>query len=589
MADVLFSSYSLIRSVQEMTSKAIRNVRAIRNLKDMLEQSAELFGEKDAFWLKSDDGTYRGIKYKDFKTDVDALGTALLKLGLKDKFIAVIGENRYEWCVAYLAAANGTGIVVPLDRELPVSEIENLLVRSRASAILFSGKHEKDMRSIAASVPSVEFFINMDAEEDEAGFLSYKKLLSTGRDLLELGDRSYIDAPVDNDAFNILIFTSGTTDLAKGVMLSHKNLVTDIMSVCSVLYIDDTDSTLCLTPLHHTYACTTSFLLMLYNGCRISFIEGLKHIAKNMKETSPTILLAVPLLLEAMYKKVWDTINKQKNAAKVAKLGMLASDTAFNLLGIDIRRKLFKQVHENIGGKVRLIISGAAAIDPAVSRGFRSFGITLLQGYGLTECSPIVTVNQEEKYRDDSIGLSLPCNEVMIYKPDKEGIGELMVKGDNVMLGYFENRLATEKVLRDGWFFTGDLGKMDKSGFFSITGRKKNVIVTKNGKNIYPEEVESYLDKSPFIAESMVYGKDDEASEETFVYAQIVPSLDAIKEHLGKSQVTADEVFQIIDTEVKNVNRNMPLYKRIRRFTVREEEFAKTSTRKIKRYIEKIG
>jgi long-chain acyl-CoA synthetase len=290
-----------------------------------------------------------------------------------------------------------------------------------------------------------------------------------------------------------------------------------------------------------------------------------------------------------MYKKVWENINKSKATARKAKIALFISDLAYNLMGIDVRRKLFKQIHDNIGGRVRLIISGAAAVDPAVSKGFRSFGIAMLQGYGLTECSPIVTVNQLEKYRDDSIGLPLPIDEVMIYKPNKEGIGELIVKGDNVMLGYFENKLATEKVIRDGWFFTGDLGKMNKEGFFSITGRKKNVIVTKNGKNIYPEEVEAYLDKSPFIAESMVYGKDDEASEETFVYAMIVPAMDVIREKLEKTELTQDEVFRIIDNEVKNVNRNMPLYKRIRRFTVREEEFAKTSTKKIKRYIEKIG
>lgn len=572
-----------------MTSKAIRKVRKITDLKDMLEQSAKLFSEKDAFWLKTSNDGYKGVTFKDFKHDVDALGTVLINLGLKDKFIAIIGENRYEWCLSYLSVANGAGIVVPLDRELPLSEVENLMVRSNASAIIFSGKHENDMRAIAGSVSSCEYFINMDAEEDEDGFLSLKKLLEKGSSLLDGGDSSYLDATVDPEAFRILIFTSGTTDLAKGVMLSHKNIVSDIMSVCSVLYIDDSDSTLCMLPLHHTYACTTSFLLMLYNGCRISFIEGLKHIAKNMKETSPTILLAVPLLLEAMYKKIWDNINKDKATARKAKIALFISNAAYNLLGIDIRRKLFKQIHENIGGKVRLVISGAAAIDPAVSRGFRSFGIVLLQGYGLTECSPIVTVNQLENYRDDSIGLPLPIDEVMIYKPNKEGIGELIVKGDNVMLGYFENKLATEKVMRDGWFFTGDLGKMNKDGFFSITGRKKNVIVTKNGKNIYPEEVEAYLDKSPFIAESMVYGKDDEASEETFVYAMIVPAMDFIREKLGKAEVTQDEVFRIIDAEVKNVNRNMPLYKRIRRFTVREEEFAKTSTKKIKRYVEKIG
>jgi len=572
-----------------MTSKAIRKVRDISNLKNMLEQSAELFGEKDAFWLKTSNDNYVGVKYKELKNEVDALGTALIKLGLKDKFIAVIGENRFEWCVTYLAAVNGTGVIVPLDRELPVAEVENLLLRSDASAIVFSSKHEKDMRQIAAVLPNVKYFINMDADEDETGFLSYKKLLEQGKALLAEGNHSFLDTQIDENAFRILIFTSGTTDLAKGVMLSHKNIVTDIMSVCSVLYIDENDSTLCMLPLHHTYACTTSFLLMLYNGCRISFIEGLKHIAKNMKETSPSLLLAVPLILEAMYKKIWDQALKKKGMARKLKIGIFVSNFTYNLLGFDIRRKLFKQIHDNIGGKVRLVISGAAGIDPNVSKGFRSFGISLLQGYGLTECSPIVTVNQEGKFRDDSIGLPLPCNEVMVYKPNKEGTGELIVKGDNVMLGYFKNKLATEKVLKDGWFFTGDLGKMNKSSFFSITGRKKNVIVTKNGKNIYPEEVEAYLDKSLYISESMVYGKYDETTEETFVYAQIVPSMENIKEKLGDIVITSSEVFKIIDTEVKAINRSMPLYKRISRFTVREEEFAKTSTKKIKRYLEKIG
>ncbi|MGE5615028.1 MAG: AMP-dependent synthetase/ligase [Bacillota bacterium] len=572
-----------------MTTNPIRKVREIADLKDMLEQSAKLFGERDAFWIKNENGDYEGVKYTEFKNEVDALGTALIDLGLKDKFIAVIGENRYEWCLSYLAVVNGAGVVVPLDRELPLPEIENLLIRSDASAIIFSGKHEIDMRHVAATLPSVKYFISMDSEEDDGRFLSLKKLVKKGTELLEQGNRSFLDATIDPSAFKILIFTSGTTDQAKGVMLSHKNIVSDVMSVCSVLYIDENDSTLCILPLHHTYACTTSFLVMLYNGCRISFIEGLKHIGKNLKETSPTLLMAVPLIMESMYKKIWDAINKEKGKALKVKIAIFISNALYNVFGIDIKKKIFKQIHDNIGGKLRLIISGAAAIDPVVSKGFRAFGITLRQGYGLTECSPIVTVNQMEKFRDDSIGLPLPCNEVMIYKPDKEGVGEIIVKGDNVMLGYFNDKLATEKVFKDGWFFTGDLGKMTKDGFFSITGRKKNVIVTKNGKNIYPEELEAYLDKSPYIAESLVYGKDDEASEETFVYATIVPAMDVIKEKLGKEDVTHEEVFSIIDAEVKNVNRNIPLYKRIRRFTIREEEFAKTSTRKIKRYVEKIG
>lgn len=571
-----------------MSTNPLYKVRAISDLKDMLEQSCRLFGEKDAFRIKTKDESYKGIKYREFKQDVDALGTALINMGLKDRFIAVLGENRYEWCVTYLATVNGTGVIVPLDKELPAAEVENLLSRSGASAVIFSGKYAREMRQIASILPSVKFFIDMDLEEDENGFLSYKRLVAGGRELLDKGDRSFLDAEVDAEKMNILLFTSGTTDFAKGVMLSHRNICTDITAVCSVIYIDDKDSPLSILPLHHTYECTCGFLLMLYNGCTISFIEGLKHIAKNIRETKPSILLVVPLILEGMYRKIWEQAAKNKGTLVKLKVGLLISDFLYNILKIDIRRKLFHQIHDNIGGRIRLVISGAAAIDPVVSKGFRSFGITVLQGYGLTECSPIVTVNQVGSFRNDSIGLPLPGVDVRIEGANSEGIGELVVRGRNVMLGYFENTLATEKVMKDGWFYTGDLGMVDSSGFYRITGRKKNVIVTKNGKNIYPEEVEACLDKSPYIQESLVWGKLDEASEETFVYAQIVPAKDMIAEKLGKAEPTKDEIFKAIDAEIKAVNRNMPLYKRIRRFTIREEEFAKTSTKKIKRYIEKI-
>lgn len=564
-------------------------VRSISDLKDMLEKSARLFGDRNAFWIKTKDETYKGITYREFKQDVDAFGTKLVEMGLKDKFIAVIGENRYEWCVTYLATVNGTGIIVPLDKELPEAEVENLLARSGASAVVFSGKHAKQMRHISAIMPSVKYFIDMDLEDDENGFLSYRKLMAEGKALLAEGDRSFLDSPVDAEKMSILLFTSGTTDLAKGVMLSHRNICSDITAVCSALYIDENDSSLSILPLHHTYECTCGFLLMIYNGCRISFTEGLKYIAKNIKETKPSIILAVPLILEGMHRKIWETAGKNRGTLIKLKLGIAINAFLYNVLKIDLRRKLFHQIHDNIGGNIRLVISGAAALDPSVSRGFRTFGITVLQGYGLTECSPIATVNQVGRYRDDSIGLPLPGMEVKITGANAEGIGELIVRGPNVMLGYFENALATEKVLKDGWLYTGDLGTVDGSGFFRITGRKKNVIVTKNGKNIYPEEVEAYLDKSPFIQESLVWGKLDEASEETFVYAQIVPALDMIKEKLGGNAPTQEEIFKVIDAEVKAVNRNMPLYKRIRRFTVREVEFAKTSTKKIKRYVEKIG
>ena len=513
----------------------------------------------------------------------------MIDLGLKDAFIAVAGENRYEWCVAYLAVVNGTGVVVPLDRELPVNEIENLLKRSRSSAVVFSGKLENEMKKVRETLSSVKYYINMDQEEDEDGFLSYKKLISRGRELLENGNREYLDAQIDPDVMSILLFTSGTTDLAKGVMLSHRNICSNIMAVCSSIYIDCNDSALSILPLHHTYECTAGFLVMVYNGCTISFNEGLKHIAKNLKETRPTLLILVPLILENMYKKIWEQAGKQRGMKTKLKLALFFSNILFGLFGIDLRKKLFRPILDNIGGRVRLIISGAAAIDPRVSKGLRSMGIKVIQGYGLTECSPIVTVGREANIRDDSIGQPLPGVEVRIDSPDRDGIGEIVVKGENVMLGYFENKLATDRVLKDGWLYTGDLGKVDKDGFFTITGRKKNVIVTKNGKNVFPEEVEAYLNKSPYILESMVWGKVDENTDETLVCAQIVPDYDVLREKLKTDNISPDEVFNIISNEVKSINRSMPLYKHIKQFTIRETEFAKTTTKKIKRYLEKTG
>ncbi len=571
-----------------MTHEPLYSVRPIRDLKDMLEQSEKLFGSKDAFLIKTPDQNYKGIKYSEFKNDVDAFGTALIDLGLKNEFIAVIGENRYEWCVTYLAVVNGTGVVVPLDKELPPAEIENLLTRSEAKAVVFSGKFENVMRRLHTTLSSVKYYINMDAPEDGQYFLSYSRLVQKGKYLISNGVRSFIDAPVDPEAMNMLLFTSGTTDLAKGVMLSHKNICSNMMAICSSLYIDSNDSVLSILPLHHTYECSNGFLVMIYNGCTIAFAESLKHIARNLKEIKPTILLLVPLILENMYKRIWTQASSKKGMKTKLKLALAVSNFLLKFK-IDLRKKLFRQIHESIGGRVRLIISGAAAINPEVSKGFGSMGFIVRQGYGLTECSPIVTVNREKTFRNDSVGLPLPGVEVKIDNPDADGIGEILVKGDNVTMGYYQNPLATSKVLKDGWLYTGDLGCMDKNGFIYITGRKKNVIVTKNGKNVFPEEVEAYLNNSPYILESLVWGKVDEASGETLVCAQIVPDFDAIKEKLKQDEVSSQDVHKVISEEVRLINRSMPLYKHVRQFTIRENEFAKTTTKKIKRYIEKIG
>ncbi|MCX7709362.1 MAG: AMP-binding protein, partial [Clostridia bacterium] len=367
-----------------MTNPPLYDVRRIQDLKDMLEQSCKLFGDRNAFLLKVQDDQYKGVTYRQFKAEVDALGTIFLKLGLKDQFIAVISENRYEWCLTYFSTVNGTGTIVPLDKELPLPEIENLLARSSASAVVFSGKFHNELKKLHASLPSLQYLINMDIEEETDGVLSFKQLLQEGKKLLDSGDTSFIDAPIDAEAMRILLFTSGTTELAKGVMLSHKNLCSDIMDVCRVLYLDCNDSSLSILPLHHTYGCTTDLLVILYNGCSVSFNEGLKHIAKNLKETKPTLLFLVPLILESMYKKIWDQAKKKPGQKTKLKIAMAVSDFLLNVLKIDIRRKLFKQIHENIGGRVRLIVSGAAGINPEVSKGFHSMGLRVIQGYGLT-------------------------------------------------------------------------------------------------------------------------------------------------------------------------------------------------------------
>jgi len=558
-------------------------------MKDLITQSVKLFGSKNAFLVRNKQEIYEGITYSKFKDDIDAFGSALIDLGLKDKFIAVIGENRYEWCVTYLSVVNGTGIIVPLDKELPLPEIENLLIRSNAAAVVFSGKFSSEMGELSKKLPTVKYFISMDADQEEYGILSFRKLVEYGKGLMNSGCGSFSDAEINDEKMSILLFTSGTTDLAKGVMLSHKNICSNIVSVSKTVYIGSNDSSLSILPLHHTYECTLGFLTMIYSGGTIAFNEGLKHIAKNLKEIRPTVLIAVPLILESMYKKIWEQAAKKKGMKTKLKTALLISNTLNKIFRIDIRKKLFKAIHDNIGGRVRLIISGAAAIDPDVSKGFSMMGIKVLQGYGLTECSPLVIGNRDNVYRDASVGLPIPGVEVKIVDPNQKGVGEIITKGDNVMLGYYKNEEVTEKCMKNGWFYTGDLGYKDKAGFYYITGRIKNVIVTKNGKNIYPEEVESYINKSPYVQESLVWGRYDEISGETHVNAQIIPNFIAIKEKLKDIHISGDEIMRVISDVVKGVNRDMPLYKRIRGFNIRETEFVKTTTKKIKRYVEKTG
>ncbi|MDK2934470.1 MAG: long-chain acyl-CoA synthetase [Clostridiales bacterium] len=561
------------------------DVKKIVDLKDMLAQSAETFGDKAAFLVKpKGGGDYKPVSYSQFKRDVEALGTALMDMGLKGKRIAVIGENRYEWAVTYLAVVNGVGIIVPLDKELPLKEIENLLDTSQTSAIIYSGKYEQYRDEIAKELPQLKVYVNMDLDENGQNVLSFSKLIEQGMALLKQGDTSFTDEQIDAEEMRILLFTSGTTGLAKGVMLSHKNICTNLMAMCSMLYIGPKDTFLSVLPLHHTYECTCGFLCPIYRGSTVAYCEGLRHIVKNLKEAKATIMLGVPLIFESMYKKVWQQAEKSGMASKLR--SAIKVNNVLKKVGVDLSKKLFSKIHENLGGHIRVFISGAAGIDPMVAKGFRELGLLLVQGYGLTECAPIVALNRDCYFKDDAAGLPLPGVDVKIDNPDDEGIGEIVCNGGNIMIGYYQNELATQEVFKDGWFYTGDFGFVDQDGFVHITGRKKNVIVTKNGKNIFPEEVEAYLNRSQYIAESLVWGKYDEESGETYVNAQIVPNFEIVEEKLGKDYTEA-QLRQLINEEVKAVNHKIPLYKRIMDFSIRKEEFIKTTTKKIKRYMEK--
>ena len=556
-------------------------VRDIADIKDMLAQSISLYGQKPAFLVKKKSGgPYTPVTYAELGNDVEALGTAFLSLGLADKKIAVIGENRYEWAISYLAAVTGKSTVVPLDKELPAEDIGNLLTRADVSCIVYSGKLADTVLKLCGELSNPPVLVNMDLAADNDFERSLQALMKLGAELAANGNTEFRDAKIAPEQPQILLFTSGTTDIPKGVMLSHTNIVTDLKAMCQMIYIDDHDIFLSVLPLHHTYECTCGFLCALYRGCTIAHCEGLKHILQNMKEAGATMMLGVPAMFELMYKRLWATA-KKNGLEKKLRLGLKVS-AVLGALHIDVRKKLFQQIHDTLGGNVRLFISGAAAIDPAVSKGFRNFGISFLQGYGITECAPIVAVNRDKAYQDSAAGLAMPCLDLNIADKDADGIGEIVCRGKNVMLGYYQNEEATKQVFENGWFHTGDLGYLDPDGFLHITGRKKNVIVTKNGKNIFPEELETLLGRNPYVLESMIVGEFEPSDGETYLRAQIVPNFEHIRDAHG--ELSAEEIQKLMEQAVKEVNDRNPLYKYIRRVTVREKEFEKTTTKKIQRY-----
>ena len=562
----------------------IHDFMKFTDLRDMLEKSGELYGDRPAYIFKTEEeGKFREITHKEFRDHVKALGTKFVNIGLKDKRVAVISENRYEWGIVYLAVVNGTGVIVPLDKSLPENEIESLIIRSEVEAIVYSEKYNDIMNKIKKEGNTkIKYFISMDLEKEENGIYSEHELIKQGKELLEKGNREFLDANIDPDKMAIMLFTSGTTAMSKAVMLSHKNICANIMDITSVLRIYDTDRFLSFLPLHHTFECTTGFLYPLSRGSSIAFCEGIRHIADNLKEYQASVMVSVPILFEAMYKKVMKTIEK-KGKLKTVKKGIKISQFLLKF-GIDVRKKLFKEIHDTLGGKIRIFVAGGAALDPEAEKGFNELGFTLYQGYGLTETSPVIAAEDDKYQRLGSIGKAFPSLDVKIEDPNEEGIGELLVKGPSIMLGYYNNEEATkETITEDGWLHTGDLARIDKDGFIFISGRKKFVIVLKNGKNIYPEEIETLINKIEGVKESFVYGKPEDDGDYK-ICAKIVYDEELVEEVFGTKD--AKELKEKIWQEVKKMNKTMPAYKYVREISITNKELIKTTTQKVKRHEE---
>ncbi len=566
-------------------TKSFYKVRPVRDLKDLMAQTKELYGDRYAFEIKKRDKSgMQYITYNEYCNDIDALGTALIEMGYKDKHIAVSANNRYEWALSYMSVVNGTGVIVPIDKELLFPDINGILEMSETK-LIFCDKFLLNTLVRDEMDPEIQI-VCFDYDEDEDGILSFSKLVAKGKALLAKGDRRFLDAEIDPDKMCTLLFTSGTTGAAKGVMLCHRNFCFEIMSAMSVLKIYPEDCGISMLPLHHTYESTIILFFAPYCGAKVTFCDGFKYVLKNMKEFSPTIFVAVPLILETVHRRLMQRIKAKPHGELMFKIGSKVCKAA-GKIGIDLKKVFFKEIQEAFGGNMRLIICGAAPIRPEILRDFDAFGIQILFGYGLTECAPLAVMNNDKLHLAESVGLALPETEAKIIDPDPQtGVGELCVKGKMVMLGYYKNQQATDEVLdSDGFLHTGDLARLDEKGRFYISGRIKNVIVTENGKNIYPEELEYHLTLNSVVNEAMVYA-DTNAKGETIVKASIFPDDEEVRAVLGKDDYTEDDLQTLFKEVVKEVNRKLPQYKHIRSFTLRRKEFIKSASKKILRFKE---
>lgn len=546
----------------------------IADLKDMLYKMTKKNEKKVAFRVREND-KIQVKTFSDFKSDVEKMGTKLLDIGLQNKRIAIIGKNSYEWATSYLAATI-IAVVVPIDKECKKEAIIEFLNKGEVDCVIADTKY-LDIINKSKDEVEKKNIILIDINNKNK-YLNYINFIKEGDKLIAEGDKRFEEIKINPNEMKILLFTSGTTGNSKAVMLSHENICSNIISIASIVKVDNSTSVLSILPLHHTYECTIGFLLVLYGGGNIAFCDGLKYISKNILEYKPTFILCVPLLLENVYKKILKSLKESLPSKYIKKGENLIDNIPFFLKPI-VKRKIKK----SLGGKIKTFIVGAAKINANIVTDYFKLGIKVLQGYGLTECSPLVAGNNDTCYKAESCGMPIPNVKYKILKPNKEGIGEIVVQGPNVMIGYYKDEKSTKNAIKDGWFYTGDLGYMDEDEFLYITGRNKNMILTKNGENIYPEEIEEILNENELITESLVVGEYN-GKDDVAVKAKILPNIDALREVFGNKIPSKEEIRKIFAEIIKKVNSKLPNYKHIRSFKIMNQDFERTTTNKIKRY-----
>lgn len=566
-------------------SRKVYESREVKTYREMIEYSTKNYAKNIAYTYKKDytakEVEYVEKTYEQVGKDVKAFSTLLLNKNLEGKRVVLIGNNRYEWCITYFATTTGNMVIVPMDKALPDNEIESLVKRSEAEVAVFDKKYAEVMKKIKKDdSTNLNMLICMDEIEDSE-IEKFSDLLEEGTKLVKNGDKKYDEVKVNPNEMSIMLFTSGTTNEPKAVMLSQKNICANLTDIACWVKLYPTDRLLSFLPIHHTFECTITFLYGFYSGCTVAFCDGLKYIQKNLAEYKISIFVAVPLVLETMYKKITKAIEEKGKTKLINTMSKISN--ALLKCKIDLRRVFFKQVLDNFGGNLRLVLYGAAPMNKDTIVGFNNLGIDLVQGYGLTETSPVISAETDKEKRPGSVGLVLPTLEAKIINPDENGEGELAVKGPSVMMGYYKNEEENKKALKDGWFYTGDYAYIDKDGFLFITGRKKDIIVLKNGKNVYPQEIEFLINKLPYVTESLVYQR-ERSNTDTMLCAKIVYDKDIIKDVLGDKK--EEEYKNIIWNEIKEINKTLPVFKHIKNIDITTEPFVKTTTQKVKRYEE---